>query len=180
MIIAQRLNLGSGARPLAGAVNLDISDRVGADVVHDLNRMPWPFGDDTFDEVHAYDVIEHLHDVVRSLEEIHRIARHGAIVHVTVPHFSSANTFTDVTHRHGFGWHSLDPVLESATPHPLGHYSGVRFRRVSSRIYFQASLINKLVGRCANRWPDAYEQRWAWIFPAWFISLQLEVVKRAP
>ena len=39
--------------------------RVGADVVHDLNSMPWPFGNDTFDEVHAYDVIEHLHDVVR-------------------------------------------------------------------------------------------------------------------
>ena len=101
-------------------------------------------------------------------------------VHVAVPHFSSANTFTDVTHRHAFGWHSLDPVLETSTPHPLGHYSRARFRRISGRILFHPSLLNKVVHRCANRWPDAYEQRWAWIFPAWFISLQLEVIKRAP
>ena len=124
-------NLGSGARPLAGAVNLDISDRVGADVVHDLNRMPWPFADDTFDEVHAYDVIEHLHDVVRSLEEIHRIAAMAPSCTSTVPHFSSANTFTDVTHRHAFGWHSFDPVLESADAAPAGALQRRRFRRVS-------------------------------------------------
>ena len=180
MEIPHRLNLGSGARPLAGAVNLDISSSVGADVVHDLNQMPWPFENDTFDEVHAYDVIEHLHDVVRALDEIHRIARHRAIVHIAVPHFSSANTFTDLTHRHAFGWHSLDPVLGFSTPHPLGHYSGSRFRRASGRIHFQPSLLNKVVHRCANRWPDSYEQRWAWVFPAWFISLQLEVIKPAP
>ena len=45
---------------------------------HDLNCVPWPFADDTFEEVHAYDVLEHLEDVVRALEEIYRISRHGA------------------------------------------------------------------------------------------------------
>lgn len=35
-------NLGSGRRKMAGAVNLDISGQVGADVVHDLTVMPWP------------------------------------------------------------------------------------------------------------------------------------------
>ena len=50
-----RLNIGCGRRPVSGAVNLDVSEGLGADVVHDLNCLPWPFADDTFDEVHAYE-----------------------------------------------------------------------------------------------------------------------------
>ena len=173
-----RLNLGCGNRPLPGAVNLDASDRVGADVVHDLNCIPWPFPADTFAEVHAYDVLEHLQDVVRALEEIHRVSRHGAMIHVTVPHFSSANAFTDVTHRHWFGCRSFDPFLDSpGDAHELAHYGHARFRRSSIHIHFHPSLVNKLIWRCANRWPHLYERRWAWMFPAWFMSFKLEVLK---
>ena len=177
----KRLNIGCGKRPLADAVNLDVSDCVNADVVHDLNYVPWPFADDTFEEVHATDVLEHLQDVVQALEEIHRISRHGAVVHVTVPHFSSANAFTDVTHRHWFGWRSFDPFVDpSGDAHALAHYSHARFRRASIQIHFHPSFVNKLVWRCANRWPEAYEHRWAWMFPAWFMSVHLDVVKVEP
>jgi SAM-dependent methyltransferase len=169
-----RLNIGCGRKPLAGAVNLDASDEVGADVVHDLNCTPWPFSANTFDDVHAYDVLEHLHDVIRSLEEIHRVCRGGAIVHVTVPHFSSANAFTDITHRHWFGYRSFDPFDGN---HDLAFYSHVRFRRRATRISFHTSLMNSLIFRLANRWPCQYEQRWAWIFPAWFLYFELEVLK---
>jgi hypothetical protein len=48
-----RLNIGSGRRPVDGALNLDDNDQVGADLLHDLNCLPCPFGDDTFDEIHA-------------------------------------------------------------------------------------------------------------------------------
>ena len=36
------------------------------------------------------------------------------------------------------------------------------------------------VWRLANRFPAAYERRGAWIFPAWFLYVELEVVKDAP
>ncbi len=170
----RRLNIGCGKKRLVDAINLDISPHVGADVVHDLNQTPWPFDTGTFDEVHAYDVLEHVSDVVRTLEEIHRICRPDATVHVTVPHFSSSNAFTDVTHRHWFGWHSIDP-FDGAND--LSHYSGARFRRRHTRISFYKSFGNVLVPRLANRWPDTYERRWAWIFPAWFLYFQLEVLK---
>jgi len=155
-------------------VNLDISADVGADVVHDLNCRPWPFDAGSFDEVHAYDVLEHVDDVAKTLEEIHRICRPGASLHVTVPHFSSANAFTDVTHRHWFGWNSFAPFT---TEHELNHYSGVRFRRRTTRISFYRSILNRVVFRLANRFPERYEQRWAWAFPAWFIYYELEVLK---
>lgn len=177
---AARLNLGCGSRPLVGAVNLDISRDVGADVVHDLNCLPWPFDDDTFEDVRAYDVLEHLHDVPRTLEEIHRVSRHGATAELTVPHFSCANAFTDVTHRHWFGWRSFDPfVATNGHAHDLRHYSRSRFRCVDIRLHFHPSLVNRVVRRYANRWPNAYEHRWAWMFPAWFMSIRLEVIKQA-
>lgn len=170
----QRLNLGCGRKPLAGAVNLDISADVGADVVHDLNCIPWPFEPGSFDEVHAYDVLEHVNDVPKILEEIHRLCRPGGALLATVPHFSSANAFTDVTHRHWFGWHSFDP-FDAA--HDLAHYSRARFRRRLTRISFESSLANTVVLRLANRWPREYERRWAWMFPAWFLYVELEAVK---
>lgn len=168
------LNLGCGRKPLPGAVNLDISAGVGADVVHDLAKMPWPLPSDSFEEVHAYDVIEHLDNVVGAMEEIHRVCRQGARVMITVPHFSSANAFTDPTHRHQFSLFTFDYFQDG---HELAFYSGARFRRTHSQIVFYPSLLNKLVHRLANRLPQAYEQRWAWMFPAWFLSIELEAVK---
>ncbi len=40
---------------------LDIDPNCGADIEHDLNRLPLPFkGEDIFDEIHAYSVLEHV------------------------------------------------------------------------------------------------------------------------
>jgi SAM-dependent methyltransferase len=171
---ARRLNIGCGKKRMDNAVNLDISADVGADVVHDLNCRPWPFDAGSFDEVHAYDVLEHVDDVATTLEEIHRVCRPGASLHVTVPHFSSANAFTDVTHRHWFGWRSFDP-FDAAHMH--SHYSRARFSRRQIRISFDQTVVNRVIFRLANRWPQEYERRWAWIFPAWFLYVELEALK---
>ena len=157
-----------------GALNLDLSADVGAEIVHDLTRMPWPLPAGQFREVYAFDVIEHLANIVGVMEEIHRICRPGAKVHITVPHFSSANAFTDPTHLHQFSYFSFDYFDES---HGLAFYSTARFKRSHVQIVFYPRLVNKLVHRFANRHPEKYEQRWAWIFPAWFLSIDLEVVK---
>lgn len=169
------LNLGCGRKHVADAVNLDLRPSTDPDVVHDLNRLPWPFPSGCFSRVLAYDVIEHLDDVVATMEEIHRVCRDGAVVQITVPHFSSANAFTDVTHRHFFGWFSLQYFTDNVD---LSFYSDVRFRRRTADIVFSRSIVNKLIWRLARRWPHVYEQRWAWMFPAWFLYFELEAVKR--
>lgn len=171
---SRTLNLGCGLKHMAGAVNLDITPTTHPDVVHDLNDRPWPFADNSFDAIHANDVIEHLADVVGSMEEIHRISAPGGIVTITVPHFSCANAFTDPTHRHFFGWFSFHYLTGE---NDLPFYSHVRFKRRHTGLIFRPTLLNKLIWRLANRWPAAYEMRWAWIFPAWFLSIELEIVK---
>jgi SAM-dependent methyltransferase len=168
------LHLGCGRKYMKGAVNVDISPEVGADVVHDLGSFPWPLPSNAFREVTALDVIEHLDDIPRSMEELHRVCRPGARVHIAVPHFSSANAFMDPTHRHQFSYFSFDYFGDE---HGLAYYSKARFARRSAQIIFVPTLLNKIVRRLANRHPAAYEQRWAWIFPAWFLSIDLEALK---
>ena len=78
------LNIGCGRLRMPDAINLDVTDRTNPDVVHDLNCRPWPFDDNRFEVVHARDIIEHLHDTVAVMEEIHRVCHPGAIVHLTL------------------------------------------------------------------------------------------------
>lgn len=168
------LNLGCGFEYLPQAINLDITAETNPDVIHDLNQMPWPFPDDRFGEVQASDVIEHLDNFIGTMEEIHRICRDGAVVRITVPHFSCPNAYSDPTHRLFFGYFSMEYVTgENETQ----ICTNARFTNLNSRLIFYPSLLNKAVWRLANRYPAAYERRWAWMFPAWYLYFELQVKK---
>jgi hypothetical protein len=155
-------------------VNVDVVPVTGADLIHDLNVRPWPLPDGHFREVLAYDVIEHLDDIVRTMEEIHRVCEDGAVVKITVPHFSCANAFTDITHRHYFSVSSFEYFTGESE---FDFYTERRFRKRTAMIVFQPTVANKVVHRLANRYATAYERRWAWIFPAWFLYFELIVTK---
>ena len=47
-----------GRSEWAGLVAIDLEPRHNPDVVHDIN-LPLPFPDDSADEIHAYEVLEH-------------------------------------------------------------------------------------------------------------------------
>lgn len=168
------LNLGCGRKRLAGALNLDFRPSAAADMVHDLDSIPWPLPDNQFETVVMQDSLEHLRDVVAVMEEVHRVCINGALVRIATPHFSSSNSFTDPTHLHHFGYFSFDYFTGD---HEFDFYTGRRFRRRKVEIVFHPTPVNKLIWRIANRYPQGYERRWAWIFPAWFLSVELEAVK---
>jgi|WetSurMetagenome_2_1015567.scaffolds.fasta_scaffold19130_5 SAM-dependent methyltransferase len=49
-----------GRTSWSALTTLDFSDAHKPDVVHDMAQLPLPFADDSFDEIHAYDVLEHM------------------------------------------------------------------------------------------------------------------------
>ncbi len=102
------LDLGCGKRKRKGTVGIDISNDTDADIIHDLNKFPYPFSDNEFDYVYADNIIEHLDDVVKVLEELHRITKEGATIKVIVPFFRSVYAYIDPTHKHFFTVRSFD------------------------------------------------------------------------
>ncbi len=95
------LNLGAGNHIWKGAVNHDLrKHRAEIDVAHDLNDVPWPWGDDSFDQIGASSVFEHLIiDLVTALDECWRILRPAGTLRVKVPYWNHDNAYADPTHR---------------------------------------------------------------------------------
>ena len=103
----KKLNLGSGSDTKDGWVNLNIVALPGIDVVHDIEKLPLPFEKDTFDEIVAQDILEHV-DYVPVLKDLHRILADGGKLHIRVPHYTSRNNYTDPTHKKRFSVSTFD------------------------------------------------------------------------
>lgn len=75
-------------------------ERPWVTVAHDLNLLPWPWAESSFDVIVATAVLEHLNiDLVESLDECWRILRVGGHAAVKVPMWDSELAHVDPTHR---------------------------------------------------------------------------------
>jgi SAM-dependent methyltransferase len=96
-----RLNLGCGRSILADWINLDSMALPGVDVSFDLEMtsgLALPFPDSSIDEFLLSHVLEHIRNVLGLMQELHRVAKPGAIAWVRVPHGASDDAFEDPTH----------------------------------------------------------------------------------
>ena len=85
----KRLNIGCGNEAKEykknGYINLDIEPNENVHVVHDLNIFPYPFKDNTFDEIYASHIIEHLINPYMVLMELYRILKSNGVIIVKLP-----------------------------------------------------------------------------------------------
>jgi ubiquinone/menaquinone biosynthesis C-methylase UbiE len=95
------LDVGCGINKAPGAIGIDKNQSSGADVICDLDQFPYPFRDGSFDRIQAIHLIEHVGDVLRTMEEFYRLVRDGGTVFVVTPHYTDFSSFCDPTHR----WH---------------------------------------------------------------------------
>ena len=172
--LPRELNLGCGLKRRGACLNVDRAAQVGPDLVWDLDRFPYPLPESHFLGVYAGDVVEHLENIPNFMAEVYRLLVPGGVVEITTPHFSCANSYTDPTHRHHLGYFSFDYFTVESE---LNFYSDARFEITERQIVFQQSFLNRGVRKLANRYPHAYEQRFAWMFPAWFMIFRLRALK---
>src|SRR3989344_9103927 len=104
----QVLHLGCGFKKFPGSIGVDINPRSNADIVHDLNKFPYPFKKDRFELVLAEHILEHLDDITKVIKELHRISKNKAKIIIDTSHFSSVDSFTDPTHKHFFTSRTFD------------------------------------------------------------------------
>jgi SAM-dependent methyltransferase len=126
------LDVGCGINKRPGSIGIDRNPASRADVLADLDHFPYPFKDCTFDALQAVHVIEHVTDVIRTMEEFHRLVRPGGEVFVVTPHYTDFSSFCDPTHRWHLNSFSLRYFGEDNAG--FGYYSAARFREISTRV----------------------------------------------
>ena len=148
-------------------------------MICDLDRFPYPFGDNSFAEIRAVHVIEHVADVMRTMEEFHRLLRPGGMVYIATPHYTDFSSFCDPTHR----WHlnSFSFRYFGADNAGFGYYSRARFREQQVRLkllalwrYFGFEfLVNRL-----PRFRKFWEHYLCFVVRGKVIEFRLEALKQ--
>lgn len=129
-----KVNLGCGQFPKPDFVNIDCQAGAGVDIVHDLNRLPWPVESQSIDLITADHLIEHLDDVMAVMAECYRILKPQGILEMKVPHFSRG--FTHHEHKHGFDVtfpYYFDPDFPGGAPAGPGK---MKFKCLDSKLHW--------------------------------------------
>ena len=110
----KKLNLGGGQLVEAGWLNVDVTqivDKDGkncVDIVHDIEKNGLPFCDNSFDEVKAQSLLEHITDIVFFMNEVHRVLKPNGSFWGNVPPANSDGSLRDPTHVRQFTSSTFD------------------------------------------------------------------------
>lgn len=179
----KKLNLGCDYDYREGWVNLDFHRNLKCDVVHDLNKFPWPFKKNEFDFILANHVLEHLNDLPMVMKEIHRISKPGAIIRISVPYFNSYGAFCDPTHKRFFTWDTFSFFCKLDDRTGKVGYIDKMFRYKSRKLIWASSTkpifkqICSIMDWLVNLNPSFFEKRIPWLVSVEAFVLELEVVK---
>ena len=172
------LDVGCGQNKYPGAIGIDRNPATRADVLCDLDHIPYPFADNSFDQLRAIHVIEHVSDVIRSMEEFHRLVRSGGRVRIETPHYTDFSSFCDPTHR----WHlnSYSFRYFGQDHAGFGYYTDRRFREISIRVKLLALWRWLGFEFLVNRFPR-YRRFWehylCFIVRGKVMEFEFEVIK---
>lgn len=172
------LDVGCGINKYPGAIGIDRLSNTRADIVADLDQFPFPVRDSVFDEVRAIHVIEHVADVIRTMEEFHRLLRHGGRVVIETPHYTDFSSFCDPTHRWHLNSYSLRYFGEDNAGY--GYYSAARFseRRVHVRLLALWRYLGfELLVNAFPRFRRFWEYYLCYVVRGKVIRWELEAVK---
>jgi len=165
-----KLHLGCGYDKKEGYLNCDISKDVKPDKIVDMNRK-LPFRDSSVDEILMNHVLEHFHEPLKILKELHRICKDGAKIKIKVPYFSSESAFSMLDHYHQFSWTSFDAL---DAKHPCHWQSVGNFKILKKKLIWRKQLA---FFSFFNLFPRVYQEIFCWIFPAKELYAELEVLK---
>lgn len=167
-----RLNLGCGDKAKSGFLGVDRHPCAAAGLLCDFDGH-LPFRSGSIAAVDLDNVLEHVADVMKFMNEISRICQDGATVTIVTPHFTSWDSWRDPTHRHHFSYFSMDHFATSW----IGAYGGCRFDVVERRLSFSGGffgIMGRLLFTISPRW---WEKKLCFVFRGGTLRFELEVRK---
>lgn len=172
------LDIGCGNHKIKGAIGLDSSKIPGVDVVHDLEKFPYPFKKNSFDIIHANQVLEHLESPLdKTLKELCRICKPNGRIKIIVPHALSIGAFSDPTHKKFFTWFTFDYFGLNEQ----SYYSKARVKIIKRKFFYLTGRLSSKLLRplewLINLSPKIYSHFFAFIFPISTLYFELEPIK---
>ena len=179
--VLRKLNIGCGKNPFVSYINLDIVKGPGVDVVHNLEKFPYPFKNEEFDIIEAHQVMEHITDLQGVMKELARILKKGGKLKIDVPHFTSNSAFMDPTHCRFYAYTTFDFFVKGHFQDEGYEYSTQYFSKTRRRIrfykgwYFWNYLIEPVVNKIIKIGNGhLYEANFLRaLFPAWRLDVEL-------
>lgn len=108
--------LGGGEDPSPGFINIDIRKLPTVDIIHDLEKFPWPFPSNSVDLLVASHLVEHLQPhggvFIDFMNEAWRICKNGASFMIAAPYGTSTGFVQDPSHCNPVNevtWSYFDP-----------------------------------------------------------------------
>jgi len=130
-----KLDLACGQSKQTGFTGVDIAAVAGVDVVHDLLITPWPFADESVEEIFCSHFIEHIPMPCAAcsngqqdpfflfFDELWRVLKVGSKALMIAPYYKSARAWQDPTHRRAINeWTFLYMNEEWRRQNRLDHY----------------------------------------------------------
>ena len=166
------LIIGCAGKPAPNAITVDIDPEHHPDVVHDLQVVPWPFEDNSFREVIAHHVLEHLNDLSGVMRELHRVCRPGGTIYIEVPHHTSWFA-KGPQHKLYFNYFSFDGYVAGKTSWITARKFCCLDREVTFHKFHRMFFLHKIF----NRFPLSYERFFCYVFPAEHVKVRLSPQK---
>lgn len=177
----KKLNFGCGEKILSGYVNVDIVNIPGVDIVINLEKTPYPFNDEEFDEIYADNVLEHLEHFIPIMQELHRILKQQGKLIIKVPHFTSHDAWAHPQHTRAFTYESFDFFTRGTKRNKRdGRCFPFSFNKIKKKkIVFEKGIHpanghNYIIEIIANMIPTWYEKTPLRMFPASSIEVVME------
>lgn len=132
---AKKLRLPGASADFENLVTLDFDEDSKPDVLHDLEVFPYPFEDNTFDEIHAYEVLEHTGQqgdwkfFFDQFSELHRILKPEGLLFASVPAYDSVWAWGDPSHKRVLSHGSLVFLSQKEYEAQVGKTAMSDFRR---------------------------------------------------
>ena len=179
-LVPALLKVLCGNSKLKGAIGVDMRKFPVADIIHNLDSIPWPFKDGSVDIFFAHSIVGHITSVADFLNEVWRIGKNGSRVVISVPYFRTIDAFSDPTLKHFFTSYSMDYFLDIDSHLSSYQYTKHKFKKIGFWYGWpqpSRDPLTRLFKAFICRFPRFYDQYLSLLIPVKILVWELEVRK---
>lgn len=142
----KRISVPDGPFEWQNLVTLDINPDMNPSVVWDMSKIPLPFPDNAFDEIHAYEILEHtgtqgdFRFFFQQFADFWRILKPGGFLMASVPMWDSPWAWGDPSHTRVITKGSLVFLNQQEYVNQIDKPIGKRTSMTDFRRWYQADF----------------------------------------